>query len=141
MYYISKSVREDVEKQIETSVFGLLPQITANDIPYLGCCYGIGVLGHHLGAVVSKERYGEAVGAVDCSLTDEGRADPLLVGVSDVFRAFVGHKEALQELPAGCVHLASSPNCPYQLIRYGQNVYATQFHPELDSDGIEFNLF
>ena len=32
--------------------------------------------------------------------------------------------------------LASSPTCPVQMFRVGANVYATQFHPELDVDGI-----
>jgi GMP synthase (glutamine-hydrolysing) len=32
--------------------------------------------------------------------------------------------------------MASSPMCPVQMFRVGTNVYATQFHPELDVDGI-----
>ena len=32
--------------------------------------------------------------------------------------------------------LASSPGCPVQMFRVGEHVYATQFHPELDVDGI-----
>jgi GMP synthase (glutamine-hydrolysing) len=113
---------------------GLMPQITSADFPYLGCCYGIGILAHHLGAAVSKSQYGEPVGAVDCALTPAGRQDPLLEGVSDTFRAFVGHKEAVQQLPTGCEHLVHSGPCPYQMIRFGRNVYATQFHPEADAD-------
>ena len=53
-------------------------------------------------------------------------------GLPQEFNALVGHKEAVQELPPGAVHLASSERCPFQMIRYGQNVYATQFHPEAD---------
>jgi len=34
------------------------------------------------------------------------------------------------------VLLASSATCPVQLFRVGSNVYATQFHPELDVEGI-----
>jgi GMP synthase (glutamine-hydrolysing) len=34
------------------------------------------------------------------------------------------------------VRLASSAACPVQAFRVGQHVYATQFHPELDADGI-----
>jgi GMP synthase (glutamine-hydrolysing) len=34
------------------------------------------------------------------------------------------------------VHLASSPACPVQAFRVGRNVYATQFHPELDIHGL-----
>ena len=106
----------------------------------MGCCYGMGALGQHLGAEVSKRRYGEKVAAVPCTKTEAGRADPLLVNLPDRFDAFVGHKEALQEIPEGAVHLMSGDGCPYQMIRYGQNVYATQFHPEADADGVAVRI-
>ncbi|NND91973.1 MAG: glutamine amidotransferase [Granulosicoccus sp.] len=134
------SQKSPADKRIETAVLGLMPRITAQDIPFLGCCYGIGILAHHLGATVSKQRYGEPVGAVDCALTDAGRTDSILKGVEERFRAFVGHKEAVQALPAGCEHLVSSEPCPYQMIRYGENVYATQFHPEADAATFEVRI-
>jgi GMP synthase (glutamine-hydrolysing) len=133
--------KDPVEKRIEDAVLSLMPEIVARDVPYLGCCYGIGVLGHHLApGSVSKARFGEPVGATTCTLTEAGRADPLLDGVPHSFRAFVGHKEALQHLPEGVVHLAASEPCPFQMVRHGQNVYATQFHPELDADGLETRI-
>lgn len=128
------------EARIEASVMSLMPDITAQDFPFLGCCYGIGILGHHLGAVVSKDQFGEDVGAVNCSLTDAGHSDMLLQDLPPEFEAFVGHKEAVQTLPMGCVHLISSPACPFQMIRFGNNVYATQFHPEADSAGFETRI-
>jgi len=132
--------KSDTESRIERAVLGLMPDITARDFPYLGCCYGIGILGHHLGAPVSKEKFGEDVGTSDCALTEAGRSDALLAGFPGTFKAFVGHKEAVQALPEGCAHLISSPNCPYQMIRYGRNVYATQFHPEADGAGFEVRI-
>ncbi|MFV0360409.1 glutamine amidotransferase [Tropicimonas sp.] len=126
--------KPEVERRIEREILGLMPQIAGQDIPFLGCCYGIGILAHHLGGRVSKERYGEAVGAVPCRLTGAGRTDPVLAGFPDSFDALVGHKEAVQELPVGCAHLLESDACPFQMIRYGQNVYATQFHPEADGE-------
>jgi GMP synthase (glutamine-hydrolysing) len=132
--------KDPVEKRIEETVLALMPEITQRDLPFLGCCYGIGILGHHLGAPVGKGRYGEPVGATDCRLTEAGRADPLLAGLPDAFRAFVGHKEAVEALPEGCAHLVASPPCPFQMIRHGRNVYATQFHPEADSAGFELRI-
>ena len=73
---------------------------------------------------------------MEITLTDEGRQDQLLGGLSDPFTAFLGHKEAVSRLPDGAVLLASSATCPVQAFRIGTNVYATQFHPELDLDGI-----
>lgn len=124
------------EAKIEAGILSLMPEITERDVPFMGCCYGIGVLGHHLGVEVSKRRYFEAVGAVACTITEAGRADPVLAGLPDTVTAFVGHKEALQELPAQAVHLMEGEICPFQMIRVGQNIYATQFHPEADSEGI-----
>ncbi|WP_299923942.1 glutamine amidotransferase [uncultured Pelagimonas sp.] len=125
-----------VEACIEAACLSLMPEITAADVPFMGCCYGIGILGHHLGADVSKARYGEPVGPTTCEVTPDGAKDPLLQNVPAAFDALVGHKEALQELPKGAVHLLASGPCPFQMIRYGANVYATQFHPE--ADGAEF---
>ena len=119
--------------RIEAAVLSLMPRITGQDLPFLGCCYGIGILGKHLGAPVGKGRYGEPVGTADCTLTEDGRADPLMEGLPPRFDAFVGHKEALEALPEGCAHLAASPTCPYQVVRHRRNVYAVQFHPEADA--------
>lgn len=132
------SDKDPVEARIEADILSLMPEITSRDVPFMGCCYGIGILGHHLGAEVSKRRYGEPVGPVTCSVVDD--ADPLLEGLPQVFDAFVGHKEAVQELPVGCVHLLASDPCPFQMIRYGENVYATQFHPEADGDVFETRI-
>ena len=128
------------EAKIEAAVLSLMPEIIAGDIPFLGCCYGIGILGHHLARAVSKDAYSEPVGTSHCRLTEAGRADPLTRDLPSEFDAFVGHKEALQTLPEGCAHLVSSPTCPYQMIRYKQNIYATQFHPEADAAEFETRI-
>lgn len=132
--------KSEVEARIEAQVMSLMPQITERDFPFLGCCYGIGILGQHLGGDVSKRAYGEPVGTSACEVTAEGKDDALLDGVPTAFDAFVGHKEALQSLPEGCTHLVRSEVCPYQMVRHGKNVYATQFHPEADASGFETRI-
>ena len=129
--------KSPAEAHIEAACLSLMPEITDRDIPFMGCCYGIGILAHHLGAEVSKARYGEPVGAVTCRVVGD---DPLLDGLPGVFDAFVGHKEAVQHLPRGAVHLLESGPCPFQMIRHGRNVYATQFHPEADADVFETRI-
>lgn len=122
--------KDPLEARIEADIMGLMPEILSRDMPFLGCCYGMGILGVALGAPVGKERYSEPIGGVACEVTQEGAQDPLLDGVPTQFRALVGHKEAVEELPSGAVHLVASVPCPIQMIRAGKNVYATQFHPE-----------
>jgi GMP synthase (glutamine-hydrolysing) len=130
----TKSVQD---ARIEVQILALMPQITQRDHPFMGCCYGLGILAHHLGGDVSRAQFSEAVGPSVCSVMPEGAKDPLLEGLAPEFEAFVGHKEAVQDLPSGAVHLVSSAPCPMQMIRYGENVYATQFHPEADASDFE----
>jgi GMP synthase (glutamine-hydrolysing) len=124
-----------VQHRVEADLDRLLDAVVEADFPFLGACYGIGALGSHEGAVIGRD-YGEAVGSVRVTLTAPGRQDPLLTELPDAFDAFTGHKEAISELPGHAVVLASSPSCPVQMFRVGANVYATQFHPELDAAGM-----
>lgn len=124
-----------VQHRVEAEFAALLDQVVARDFPFLGACYGVGTVGAFLGATIDRV-YSEPISVVPVTMTDAGHADPLLAGLPRSFEAFVGHKEAISSLPASAVLLASSPACPVQMFRVGENVYATQFHPELDVDGI-----
>ena len=124
-------LKTPVQRRVEADLNGLLGRVVDADFPFLGACYGVGALGRHLGAPVDRQ-YGEPVGAVEITLTSPGRQDPLLSGLPTAFNAFTGHKEAISRLPGRAVLLASSAGCPVQAFRVGANVYATQFHPELD---------
>ena len=139
-----EELKTPVQRRVEADLAGLLDQVVSADFPFLGACYGIGALGRYLGAAVDR-RYAEAVGAVEITLTPAGRQDPLLSELPAAFQAFTGHKEAVSHLasPATAggkasraVLLASSAGCPVQAFRVGSNVYATQFHPELDVAGL-----
>lgn len=131
--------KSPTQQRVEAELRGLLDELVARDFPFLGACYGVGTLGVHQGGVVDRT-YGEPIGAVPVTLTDAGRDDPLLAGIPDTFDAYVGHKEACRTLPPTAVLLASSPSCPVQMFRVRRNLYATQFHPELDVDGIVFRI-
>ncbi len=124
-----------VQVRVETELAALVRAAVDRDVPFLGACYGVGTLGVVAGGVVDGT-YAEPVGAVPVSLTEAGRADPVFGALPDTFDAFVGHKEALRVPPPGAVVLATSPACPVQAFRLGENLYATQFHPELDVPGI-----
>lgn len=129
------AAKSATQRRVERELAALLDDVVERDFPFLGACYGIGTLGLHEGAVVDRT-YAEPVGRVGVTLTREGRTDPLLGVLPVAFDAFGGHKEAVTALPAHAVVLASSPGCPVQAFRVRRNVYATQFHPELDVAGI-----
>ena len=140
-YTISDAQHEKSSAQVrvEVELTRLLDEVIDRDVPFLGACYGIGLIGRYVGAVVDRT-YPEPVGATTLRLTEAGRADPLFSVLPDVFEAFVGHKEAITKLPDHAVHLASSEACPVQAFRVRTNVYATQFHPELDVPGIQTRI-
>lgn len=127
--------KSTVQRRVESDLFRLLDAVVPADFPFLGACYGVGTIGVHQGGVVDN-RYGEPVSRVPITLTGAGREDPVFGSLPSTFDAFVGHREAIATLPPGAVRLASSPSCPVQGFRIGNNVYATQFHPELDHHGL-----
>lgn len=124
-----------VQQRVEADIARLLDVVTDQDLPFLGACYGVGTLGVHQGAVIDRT-YGEPPGTGHIELTSAGQADPLCAGLPESFDAFLGHKEAVRELPGHAVLLATSARCPVQMFRIKQNLYATQFHPELDAAGL-----
>lgn len=131
-FNVSDEIKSSQQQRVEDDLARLVDRIVDEDVPFLGMCYGVGIVTRHLGGIVDRT-FGEQVGGVPITLTDEGRADPLLADVPDVFHAFVGHKEASNGVPPNARLLATGQACPVQIYRVGNNVYVTQFHPELDA--------
>lgn len=129
------AAKSAVQHRVEHDMRRLLDRIVERDFPFFGACYGVGTLGVHQGGVVDRT-HAEPIGAVRIQLTPEGLGDPVLEGMPEEFDAFVGHKEACSVLPPSAVLLATSATCPVQMFRVRTNVYATQFHPELDVPGL-----
>ena len=132
-------MKSGVQKRVERDLNQLLDELIEKYFPFFGACYGIGTLGSHQGGVIS-DKHAETVMAAHLSLTDAGRADPLCKGLPRTFRAIVGHKEACEVLPKTAINLVSSPDCPIQMFRVKNNLYATQFHPELDLKGLRIRI-
>jgi GMP synthase (glutamine-hydrolysing) len=130
-----EETKSTAQVNAEAAIARLLDVVVARDFPFLGACYGIGTVGLHQGAVVDR-RWPEPVGPLSVTLTEDGKADPLFAGVPGDFAAYGGHKEGMVTLPPSAVQLATSAACPVQAFRVGHNVYATQFHPELDLEGV-----
>jgi GMP synthase (glutamine-hydrolysing) len=130
-----EDIKSATQRRVEAELAALLDAVVERDFPFLGACYGIGTVGRHQGAVVDRT-YAEPIGGVRIKLTRAGQEDPLFQRAGSSFGAYVGHKEAISKLPAHAVTLAYSERCPVQAFRIGRRVYATQFHPELDLDGL-----
>lgn len=138
-YGVTDASKGPVQRRVEAEVTSIVGEIVRRDLPFLGLCYGVGILAAHLGSSVDH-RHAEPVGGARITLTPEGRRDPLLRGTPAEFAAYVGHKEACPVTPRGAVLLATSATCPVQMFRVGRRVYATQFHPELDLTGLTVRI-
>jgi GMP synthase (glutamine-hydrolysing) len=139
-YNVSDKEKPEEQIKLEQGLHAMFDKIVERDFPYFGACYGLGVLSDYLGGTVSKEKYSETLGAVTVKLTADGEEDGIFGIAPEEFRAFVGHKEACQNVPEGAVLLAGTETCPVQAIRVKKNIFATQFHPELDSDGLAVRI-
>ncbi len=123
----------DIQKKIESDFNQLLDQVVTRDFPFLGACSGNGLLGSYLGTNISTH-YNETVSCVELTITAAGKQDPLLAGFPEKIDVLLGHKEACDTTPEGTTLLMTGNDCPVQMFRIGENVYATQFHPEGDAE-------
>lgn len=131
--------KSGIQNKIENDFRQLFDRIVPADFPFLGACSGNGLLGSYLNAAISG-RYAEPVGITRVMLTEAGKTDALLAGFPDQFPVLLGHKEACDSTPEGATLLISGLACPVQMFRVGRNVYATQFHPEGDSEGFSLRI-
>lgn len=107
----------------------------------LGVCLGAQIIAHCLGARVYKGPETE-IGWRHIELTGEGVRDPVMRSlalhpeVGDFwrkFKVFQWHGDTF-DLPVGAVSLARSEVYENQAVRYGDGVYALQFHIEVTKE-------
>ena len=113
----------------------LIEQALQKDLPVLGICLGAQLIAKTLGARVYENDEKE-IGWYDVSPTEMARSDPITAHFGEKEKFFQWHGDTF-DIPQGTVHLASSPLCANQAFRYGTNVYALQFHLEVDEPMIE----
>lgn len=131
--------KSEIQLKIEDDFRHLFDDIIARDFPFLGACSGCGLLGSYLDTPISK-KYGEPVGGATVRVTDAGKKDPLLADFPEQIAVLCGHKEACDFVPEGATLLLTGDDCPVQMFRIGNNVYATQFHPEGDAEGFTVRI-
>ncbi|MEI8233241.1 MAG: glutamine-hydrolyzing GMP synthase [Verrucomicrobiota bacterium] len=114
--------------QIDPAVFDL-------GVPVLGICYGLQLMGFHLGGKVEhsdRREYGAGV----VYLTDEtGRRaseSGLFDGLPDSLDVWNSHGDKLTKLPAGFRAIGHTHNSPFAVIEHpAKRFFGLQFHPEV----------
>jgi len=109
----------------------LVEYLIANDFPTLGICFGHQLIAEVRGGNVTHDQAQMKMGTYDLRKTEAGRTDPLFGTLPDTFAGQYAHRDSVTTLPRGAVSLATGDCCRFSALRYGNNVYTLQFHPEL----------
>ena len=113
----------------------LIEQAVTEELPVLGVCLGAQIVATALGAKVTRNPAGKEIGWYPVSLSDAALEDRLWRGVAPTITPFHWHGDIF-EVPTGGVSLASSEKTPCQGFRYGDSVYALQFHIEVTPESV-----
>lgn len=105
------------------------------NIPVLGICLGSQLIARALGASVYPNETLE-IGWYDVSPTEQGMQDPIIGKFGGTQKIFQWHKDTF-DLPEGATCLATSKTCTNQAFKFNDNVYAFQFHLEVNAPLIE----
>lgn len=109
------------------------------DRPVFFICFGMSWLVDALGGSIGHSAP-EASGPTEVELTAAGREDALMRDFPDSFRALTGHTENPEILPEGLEVLAAGPSTTVQVARWGEKVWATQFHAEMDAAAMKTRM-
>ncbi len=107
----------------------LLEKMISEKKPVLGICLGAQLIAKALGARVYPNKYKE-VGWHPVDLTPAGRTDAHFKDFPLQQTVLHWHGDTF-DLPSHAVQLARTAKCENQAYRYGDNVYALQFHLEV----------
>lgn len=95
-----------------------------------GICYGHQLLAHALGGRVGDNPNGREMGTRAVAMLPAAAEDPLFSGLPQPFAAQTTHLQAVLEMPAGAVLLATTDLDPLHAFRWGDRAWGVQFHPE-----------
>ena len=95
----------------------------------LGICYGAEILALTIGGTIKKKNVLEK-GVQEISILKQ---NPLCSGTIKVFES---HNYEISRMSNSLINLANSKNCLYEMIQLNNhNIFGTQFHPEMSTDG------
>jgi len=98
------------------------------NIPMLGICLGMQLMGTTFGGVVAPGSLG-GYAEVEVEVTEQ---DDILKGLPARFRTWASHMDQVAKLPPGFETLARSQICDIEAMRHtSRPLYGVQWHPEV----------
>ena len=99
------------------------------DKPLLGICYGAEILALTLGGTIKKMTLPRH-GLYEINITKNN----LLC--SGKIKGFESHSYMVSKLDSSFTQIATSDDCKFEIFQYdNKNIFGTQFHPEMSTDG------
>lgn len=125
------SIRDEAAWMLEMGRWSV--DIARAGTPVFGICFGHQAIGEVLGGRVGLNPNGLEVGAIEVTLTEAGRADPLFAGLPDVIAVQATHTDILVAPPVGegVRLLGGNASTEWQAFAFGEHLRAVQFHPEV----------
>ena len=105
-----------------------LSELVAMNVPVLGICFGHQLLGMALGGRSGPNRRGREIGTVDLRV----RASDPILGPPGRIAVSMTHLDVVLEVPRNANVLAATELDPHAAIRFGEQAWGVQFHPEMD---------
>ena len=97
--------------------------------PLLGICYGAEILAITLGGTIKKSSK-HVKGEETVTIENQNKLCSGEMGVTE------SHKYEISQLGTELHNLASSKSCKYEIVKHNSlNIFGTQFHPEMSTDG------
>lgn len=107
--------------------------IFEHDIPTLGICFGHQMLGAFAGVTIASDTKQKKIKSHTVALCESAKTLPIFKDVPLTFKAQYIHTDVLSAVPQGATLLGEGgESCCVSVLRYKNNIYSTQFHPELN---------
>jgi GMP synthase-like glutamine amidotransferase len=104
---------------------------SASSAHLFGACFGHQAIALALGGTVEKSTKGWGLGTHKTHYTDMAE---WMVPAQQDMTLFAAHEDQVTKLPEGATLLGGDAFCPIGAYRIGNNIFATEYHPEMTKD-------
>ncbi len=123
------SGRKKNDRKINAVNSKIIKHVVSEEKSLLGICYGAEILNQTQNGTIKKYNkrvYGEEIVVVE-------KKNKICQNEINVFES---HRWGISQLGKELHSLASSKSCKYEIVKYNElDIFGTQFHPEMSSDG------